>query len=277
MDFCCMTSPDPMIVICKSQHSIMEIEQVLMTEELAAAINRPLQVEKWELPTPGWVKLNCDGTQDPMKKKVSIGVILRDDSGMIIRGANREAKAKSAIIAKAMAVKEGLQLAKNKVHCGSGINIWQDSWVLGVGRLERIGDGVIPLSTPQKVSKIIDHEDHCWKDEGPGDQKDFNRPLQVEKWDDSGMIIRGANRETKTRSAIIVKAMVVKEGLQLAKNKGINIWQDNWVIGIGRLERIEDGDIPLNAPQKVSEIIDLEDHCWKDEGPGDQKDFNRCI
>ncbi|OMO66427.1 hypothetical protein COLO4_30555 [Corchorus olitorius] len=106
-------TPNHVQVIHSSQRAIAEIENVLLTEEKSAQAKSSCP-EKWEAPEPGWVKINCDGAQDSRTRNAGLGIVMRDSQSRIVGGFHREIKAKSPLIAEAMAIKEGLIRAKEK-------------------------------------------------------------------------------------------------------------------------------------------------------------------
>ncbi|OMO87873.1 hypothetical protein COLO4_20537 [Corchorus olitorius] len=84
-----------------------------MSEEKATKVNSTC-AEKWKAPELGWIKVNCDGAQDPITKNARLGIVMRDNQSRVIGGFHKETKARSSLIAEAIAIKEGLEKAREK-------------------------------------------------------------------------------------------------------------------------------------------------------------------
>ncbi|OMP06438.1 hypothetical protein COLO4_08124 [Corchorus olitorius] len=69
----------------------------------------------WKIEGPrkeGWCKVNCDAAFNEKEIEAGIGVIIRDSERRVIGGMNGIVKARSSLIAEALAAKEGLRIAQ---------------------------------------------------------------------------------------------------------------------------------------------------------------------
>ncbi|OMO50989.1 reverse transcriptase [Corchorus capsularis] len=117
----------PMCPICQQKEETTEHALLLSdwTEKVWFGMDFGYKIDKRAITTfdawfekviqnaGGWLKLNCDGAFDKASNEAGIGVIIRDDNGRVVQGCNKTIKAKSATCAEALAVYEGLKLARN--------------------------------------------------------------------------------------------------------------------------------------------------------------------
>lgn len=72
---------------------------------------RNRRCSKWELPPPGWLKINCDAALDLQSGRVGVGVICRNDTGNVVEcAALRKKLIDSVTTLEAMAIFDGLKL-----------------------------------------------------------------------------------------------------------------------------------------------------------------------
>lgn len=89
-----------------------------LLEDMASLKHKDKEVrvkhrEKWSKPTAGWYKVNSDAEFDPASCTGSVGVVIRDADGCLVGTAARWFDDVSDVItAKALAAKEGLELAQ---------------------------------------------------------------------------------------------------------------------------------------------------------------------
>ncbi|OMP10728.1 hypothetical protein COLO4_04321 [Corchorus olitorius] len=75
------------------------------------AVPKPLKPHcGLERPKQGWNKVNCDGAYCSKSSQAGKGIILRDHHGGFIAGSGKKVLGDSALIIKALAVKEGMNL-----------------------------------------------------------------------------------------------------------------------------------------------------------------------
>ena len=86
-----------------------------LEENKGGRINQNSSVQQdmviWKAPEEGWMKINCDKGFKKENGIVGIGVVVRNDSGSLVDGVYGMVKVESALIAEALAVREGTKMA----------------------------------------------------------------------------------------------------------------------------------------------------------------------
>jgi hypothetical protein len=73
---------------------------------------------RWLMPSPGWVKLNCDGSYKKKDRSAGAGMTLRDDEGKVIFSSCRQLiRCGDPLEAETKACEEGLRLALQWSNC----------------------------------------------------------------------------------------------------------------------------------------------------------------
>ncbi|XVE81524.1 hypothetical protein DITRI_Ditri15bG0071400 [Diplodiscus trichospermus] len=70
--------------------------------------------DRWEAPSTSWFKINYNASYRKANGKAHFGVIIRDHAGRLLDGVNDNIEADCALVAKAWAVREGINLALNR-------------------------------------------------------------------------------------------------------------------------------------------------------------------
>jgi ribonuclease HI len=97
-----------------STDDILKGKSVMVADQTVAgsALLRKTSEKRWQLPSPGWVKLNFDGSVKIDDGSAGTGMILRDEEGSIIFSACRRlVNCSDPLEAEARACEEGLKLA----------------------------------------------------------------------------------------------------------------------------------------------------------------------
>ena len=68
------------------------------------------KMEKWKKSEEGWMKVNCDGALDLKTKVVGSGIIVRNSDGIVVDGVGKRRMADNALMAEALALKDGIGL-----------------------------------------------------------------------------------------------------------------------------------------------------------------------
>ena len=68
------------------------------------------KVERWIRSEEGWLKVNSDGAFDSTSMIAGTGIIVRNSNGVVADGKNKKRWAASALMAEAMALKDGVDL-----------------------------------------------------------------------------------------------------------------------------------------------------------------------
>lgn len=88
---------------------VAELQKVFVKEKGNVATN---PIQKWSKPTPGYLKINCDASFNPITKDGGWGFIIRDSDGDIVSaGRGRVDALLSALQAEAIACLHGVQKA----------------------------------------------------------------------------------------------------------------------------------------------------------------------
>ncbi|KAK9900951.1 hypothetical protein M0R45_002351 [Rubus argutus] len=73
----------------------------------------PTQSKFWHPPSDEFVKINVDGSWDPLNGDAGSGAIARNHLGIMVAGSSKSFRALSSIQAESQAIADGLLLAKN--------------------------------------------------------------------------------------------------------------------------------------------------------------------
>ncbi|XVE64749.1 hypothetical protein DITRI_Ditri07aG0126600 [Diplodiscus trichospermus] len=73
-----------------------------------------IQNDKWEKPTDGWVKFNCDGSFRSSTGIAGFAVLVRNQEGRMIEGSHGIFETNSALVTEAWSLREGTKLAVKK-------------------------------------------------------------------------------------------------------------------------------------------------------------------
>ncbi|OMO61937.1 hypothetical protein CCACVL1_23137 [Corchorus capsularis] len=103
--------PCPEIVIRRIRNGVTESQGILDSIQKATAINKK-EPQQWERPEDNWCKANCDAAFCKESGYAGIGIIIRNSDAEVVGGLAERHKVCSSLIAEGIAVKNGLQLAK---------------------------------------------------------------------------------------------------------------------------------------------------------------------
>ncbi|OMO55834.1 hypothetical protein COLO4_35856 [Corchorus olitorius] len=104
------SEPNPNRILEQIRRGVAESMEILKVEK--AVNNIQQRGQKWEPPEEGWLKLNCDGAFKDGTEDCGIGAVIRDADAKVIAGLNKSVNTNSSIMAEALAVREGLELAE---------------------------------------------------------------------------------------------------------------------------------------------------------------------
>ena len=118
------------IVVEKIRAAVREVERNGLTDENGQnkVSGSSKEEVKWRKPEKGWIKINCDGGFKAETRNAGIGVVVRNEEGILIDGCCGTVKADNALLTEAMAVRERVKLAIAKGY--TRMEIEMDSKVI---------------------------------------------------------------------------------------------------------------------------------------------------
>ncbi|CAK9159868.1 unnamed protein product [Ilex paraguariensis] len=113
-------------VVNQALGAVVEIHSKQDTQERTVGTNNT--ESQWHPPPNGWVKLNCDGSYEEKRRKGAYGVVIRDHSGVFLKGEGRTMTATSALTTQAIAVRKACGLVLKEEYNAAVIEL--DSMLL---------------------------------------------------------------------------------------------------------------------------------------------------
>ncbi|KAL5865476.1 hypothetical protein ACOSQ3_002990 [Xanthoceras sorbifolium] len=102
---------------------------------------------RWKAPSPGWYKVNSDAAVDSVRKRVGLGVVIRDCQGQVMAALSQVYPLLVSLeIAEAMAIRRGIQLVSELVLSPFGLESDASSVVSSILSLDHPLSNVVSLS-----------------------------------------------------------------------------------------------------------------------------------
>ena len=103
-------------VYVASERIRASIKEVVSFMELKVRNNAQKVLEVWNTLEEGWCKINCDGGYVKENGLVGIGVVVRNDNGILVDGVCEPVTTDNPLVAKALTIKKGFNLAIEKEY-----------------------------------------------------------------------------------------------------------------------------------------------------------------